>query len=34
LAERYPNMELKQNDMEYQASITFRSIKNLPVALS
>mgnify|MGYP000002825590 FL=1 len=34
LAERYPNMELKQNDMEYQSSITFRSIKNLPVALS
>ena len=33
LAERYPNLQLKTHDMEYQESITFRSIKNLPVTL-
>jgi len=34
LAERYPNLELKTHDMEYQESITFRSIKGLPVSLN
>jgi hypothetical protein len=34
LAERYPNLELKTHDMEYQASIAFRSIKSLPVSLN
>ena len=34
LAERYPNMELKSHEMEYQPSITFRSIKGLPVSLN
>ena len=34
LAERYPNLELKTHDMEYQPSITFRSIKSLPVSLN
>ncbi len=34
LADRYPNMELKTHDMEYQPSITFRSIKSLPVSLN
>ena len=33
LAERYPNLTLKTHDMEYQPSITFRSVKNLPVNL-
>ena len=33
LAERYPNLQLKTRDMEYQESITFRSIKSLPVSL-
>ena len=33
LAERYPNLQLKTHDMEYQESITFRSIKSLPVSL-
>jgi cytochrome P450 len=33
LADRYPNLELKTNEMEYQPSITFRSIKGLPVSL-
>ena len=33
LADRYPNLELKTNEMEYQPSITFRSIKSLPVSL-
>ena len=33
LAERYPNLQLKTHDMEYQESITFRSIKSLPVTL-
>jgi len=34
LAERYPNLQLKVHDMEYQESITFRSVKNLPVSLN
>ena len=34
LAERYPNLELKTTQMEYQPSITFRSMKNLPVSLN
>ena len=34
LAERYPNLELKDDEPEYQPSITFRSIKNLPVSLN
>jgi len=34
LAERYPNLQLKAHDMEYQESITFRSVKNLPVSLN
>ena len=33
LAERYPNLELKGPQAEYQPSITFRSIKELPVSL-
>jgi cytochrome P450 len=33
LADRYPNLELKTHEMEYQPSITFRSIKDLPVSL-
>jgi cytochrome P450 len=34
LADRYPNLELKTNEMEYQPSITFRSIKSLPVSIN
>ena len=34
LAERYPNLQPKNNDMEYQPSITFRSVKSLPVSLN
>jgi cytochrome P450 len=34
LADRYPNLQLKTHDMEYQPSITFRSIKDLPVSLN
>jgi len=34
LSERYPNLELKNPEMEYQESITFRSIKELPVSLN
>ena len=33
LADRYPNLELKTHDMDYQPSITFRSIKSMPVSL-
>ena len=33
LAERYPNLELKNSEAEYQPSITFRSVKELPVTL-
>ena len=31
LAERYPDMELGQEEMEYESSITFRSIKQMPI---
>ena len=31
LAERYPDMELPNFEMEYQPSITFRSVKSMPV---
>ena len=34
LAERYPNMELATHEREYQPSITFRSMKDLPVSLN
>jgi cytochrome P450 len=34
LAERYPNLELQSHDMEYQESITFRSVKTMPVSLN
>ncbi len=34
LADRYPNLELKTHEMEYQPSITFRSIKSMPVSLA
>ena len=34
LAERYPNLELKTHEMEYQESITFRSVKTMPVSLN
>ena len=34
LAERYPNLELKDPNMEYQESITFRSVKDMPVSLN
>ena len=30
LSERYPNMTLDTNEMEYQPSVTFRSVKNMP----
>jgi pimeloyl-[acyl-carrier protein] synthase len=33
LAERYPNLELKNAHTEYQPSIVFRSVKELPVFL-
>ena len=33
LAERYPNLQPKTTEMEYQPSITFRSVKSLPVSL-
>ena len=33
LAERYPDLELKSHDVEYQESIVFRSVKSLPVSL-
>ena len=33
LAERYPNLELQNPEAEYQPSITFRSVKDLPVSL-
>ena len=33
LAERDPNLELKNSEAEYQPSITFRSVKELPVSL-
>ena len=31
LAERYPDMELGQEEMEYESSITFRSIRQMPI---
>ena len=31
LSERYPDMELGQNEMDYESSITFRSIKQMPI---
>jgi cytochrome P450 len=31
LAERFPNLQLKSEDVDYQPSITFRSLKSLPV---
>ena len=31
LAERYPDMELVHDEMDYEPSITFRSIKQMPV---
>ena len=34
LAERYPNLELATHEREYQPSITFRSMKDLPVSLN
>ena len=33
LAERYPDLELKNSEMEYQPSITFRSVMQMPVHL-
>ena len=32
LAERYPNLELASQEREYQPSITFRSMKDLPAS--
>jgi len=34
LAERYPNMQPKTTEMEYQPSLTFRSVKSMPVSLN
>ncbi len=31
LAERFPNLQIETDDLEYQPSITFRSLKSLPV---
>lgn len=31
LAERFPNLQVETNELEYQPSITFRSLKALPV---
>jgi cytochrome P450 len=31
LAERFPNLRLKSEELDYQPSITFRSLKSLPV---
>ena len=33
LAERFPGMRLENEPLEYQPSITFRSLKSLPVSL-
>jgi cytochrome P450 len=33
LAERFPNLHAKTEELEYQPSITFRSLKSLPVTL-
>jgi cytochrome P450 len=32
LAERFPNLQLKSEELDYQPSITFRSLKSLPVS--
>jgi pimeloyl-[acyl-carrier protein] synthase len=32
LAERFPNLQIETDDLEYQPSITFRSLKSLPVS--
>ncbi|CUV05031.1 putative cytochrome P450 hydroxylase [hydrothermal vent metagenome] len=34
LAERYPNLELKNRGMEYREGIVFRSIMEMPVSLN
>ena len=34
LAERYPNLELKNLEMEYREGIVFRSIMEMPVSLN
>ena len=34
LAERFPGLEIETEDLEYQPSITFRSLKSLPVTLA
>ena len=34
LADRYPDLEMKTHDMDYQPSITFRSVKSMPVSLN
>ena len=34
LAERYPNLESTNRETEYQESLTFRSVKSLPVSLN
>ena len=34
LAERYPNLQLKNQDMKYRESITFRSIMEMPVSFN
>ena len=31
MAERFPNLQLETEELEYQPSITFRSLKSLPV---
>ncbi len=33
LAERYPDLQSKIQEPEYQESLTFRSVKSLPVSL-
>jgi cytochrome P450 len=34
LSERYPNLQPKTTEMEYQPSLTFRSVKSMPVSLN
>ena len=34
LAERYDGINLETDHFEYQPSVTFRSLKNLPVSLN
>jgi cytochrome P450 len=31
LAERFPDLEVATGELEYQPSVTFRSLKSLPV---